>query len=170
MEQNSTTKRGRFIEMGWKERTLRFSCERGPVPCVWWALWNLGSVALYSLVVLGRYYPKKLSDDPSRWRASARRVSPSRVCIRGPTNPCAKFCSALRSASTAHRFHTHVPRFGNLHIHAQQARVRRNWFFLTWIYSKNILSTSCYLHFENWFHQCVLRNETNKIRSHLHMF
>ena len=47
---------------------------------------------------------------------------------------------------------------------------RENGLFLYEDILKNILSTSYYFLFENWLHQYVLRDETNKTISHLHMF
>ena len=113
---------------------------------------------------------KKLSNDWSRVRASARPLRPASnlfwVC--GPT--IARTNVLIYFLPTSQRSHASL-RIAivccHMHTHPQST-YKRSTFYIS--YLKNILSSSYYLCFENRLHQYVLQGETNKTRPHMDIF
>ena len=107
---------------------------------------------------------KNLTYDQSRASASARPRTGAPVAQ--PSNSCARLSYILICALAAQRPTTPAWCFGLPGC----TRWEENNFFIWEAILKNILSTSYYFLFENRLHQYILRDETNKTRSHLHMF
>ena len=108
---------------------------------------------------------KNLTYDLARECATARR--PTSGLRPQPNKFRARPSYILICAPTAQR-PRHPPRDA---LVCQDAPVEKKIIFFIWeAILKNILSTSYYFLFENRLHQYILRDETNKTRSHLHMF